>query len=112
MGGSGNYPANFMIIGRWSEFRVVIELQRDPAVRCTKTISRSGEELGPVHGILVGSSSLRRASLDRPLLQGTLVLVTRPLMHCTVSALHRPTPPSLDRLTTALGPAALNMKVR
>ena len=61
MGGSGNHPANLMMIGRWSEFRVVIGLQREPTVRCGEAIERSGEELGPVRGILVGSSSLRRA---------------------------------------------------
>ena len=61
MGGSGNHPANLMIIGRWSEFRVVIGLQRETTVRCVEAIERSGEELGPVRGILVGSSSLRRA---------------------------------------------------
>ena len=40
--------------------RVVIKLQREPTVRCAETIERSGEELGPVSEILVGSSSLRR----------------------------------------------------
>ena len=60
--GSGNHPANLMIIGRWSEFRVVIGLQREPTVRCAEAIERSGEELCLVRGILVGSSSLRRAS--------------------------------------------------
>ena len=62
MGGSGNHPANLMMIGRWSEFRVVIGLQREPTVKCGEAIERSGEELGPVRGILVGSSPLRKAS--------------------------------------------------
>ena len=62
MWGSGNHPANLIIIGRWSEFRVVIGLQGEPTVKCAEAIERSGEELGPVRGILVGSSSLRRAS--------------------------------------------------
>ena len=53
IGGSGNHSAIFMIIGWWSEFRVVIGAE---------TIAKSGEKLGPVRGILVGSSSLRRAS--------------------------------------------------
>ena len=51
-----------MIIGRWFEFRVVIGIQREPTVRRAEAIDRSGEMLGPVHAILVGSSSLRRAS--------------------------------------------------
>ena len=62
MGGSGNHPANLMIIGRWSEFGMVIGLQTEPTVMCAEAIERSGEELGTVRGILVGSSSLRRAS--------------------------------------------------
>ena len=62
MGEFGNYPANLMIIGRWSELGVVIGLQREFTVRCAEDIERSGEELGPVRGILVGSSSLRKAS--------------------------------------------------
>ena len=41
---------------------MVIELQRKPTVKCAETIAKSGEELGPVRGILVASSSLRRAS--------------------------------------------------
>ena len=62
MGGSGNHPANLMMIGRGSEFRVVIGLHIEPTVRCGEAIERSGEELSPVRGILVGSFSLRRAS--------------------------------------------------
>ena len=61
-GGSGNHLANLMIIGWWSEFRVAIGLQRKPTVRWAEAIERSGEELGPVPGILVGSSTLRTAS--------------------------------------------------
>ena len=54
--------SNLMIFSRWSQFRVVIGLQREPTVRCADAVRRSGEELGPVRGFLVGSSSLRRAS--------------------------------------------------
>lgn len=64
MRGSGNHPANFIIIGRCSQLRVKggFGLQREPVVRCAVTIARSDEELGPAHWILVGSSSLRRVS--------------------------------------------------
>ena len=41
---------------------MVIGLLREPTVRCAEAMERSGEELGPVRGNLVGSSSLRRAS--------------------------------------------------
>ena len=51
-----------MIIGRWSELRVVTELQRDPTTECAEDMARLGGELGLVRRILVGSFSLRRAS--------------------------------------------------
>ena len=59
MRGSGNHTVNPMIIGRWSDFRVAIGLQREPTVMCVEAIERSGEELSPLRGILVGSSAGR-----------------------------------------------------
>ena len=59
---SGNDPVKFTIFCRWSDFRVVVGLQKEPTVRCVETIARSGKELGPMHGIPLGSSSLKRAS--------------------------------------------------
>ena len=60
MRGSGNHPANFIIIGRCSQLRVKGGYWARG--RCAVTIARSDEELGPAHWILVGSSSLRRVS--------------------------------------------------
>ena len=51
-----------MIFGRWSKFKLVIGLLREPTVRCAETIASSVEEIGPVRGFLVGLSSLRRVS--------------------------------------------------
>ena len=51
-----------MIKGRWSELKMVIELKGESTVNCAETIAKSLEELGLVRGVLVGSTSLRRAS--------------------------------------------------
>ena len=47
----------------------------EPTVRCVEAIERSGEELGPVRGFLVGSSSLRRVTLQ--LLKRFAIVVPR-----------------------------------
>ena len=61
--GSGNQSASVMMTGRWSEQRVVSGCQVAPTDRCGETIVRSGDELGPLFGTLVGESSLMRARL-------------------------------------------------
>ena len=43
-----------MKISRWSDFSVFSGCQVAPTVRCGKAIVRSGEELGPMFGGLVG----------------------------------------------------------
>ena len=46
------------MMGRWSEFRVVFGCQFALMPRCEFVIVRSGEEVGPFRGILVGVSWL------------------------------------------------------
>jgi len=47
VGGSGNQPANLMVIGRWSDFNVVTGFQTEPSDRWGVTFVRSGEEEVP-----------------------------------------------------------------
>ena len=46
------------MMGRWSEFRVVFGCQFSLVPRCEFVIVKSGEEVGPFRGILVGVSWL------------------------------------------------------
>ena len=51
-------------MGRWSEFRVVIGCQSESRPMCALVIVRSGEEGGPLEGILVGLSWLMTISVE------------------------------------------------
>ena len=57
-GGSANQPSRSTRMGRWSEFRVVIGCQLEFRPMCALVMVRSGEEGGPLEGILVGQSWL------------------------------------------------------